>query len=59
MEDFKKKRRIKIFFTMDENVNLKFDEYVEKENINKSKLIQYLIEKHLEELKINKKIEEK
>ena len=51
MEDFKKKRRIKIFFTMDEDINLKFDEYVEKENINKSKLIQYLIEKHLEELK--------
>jgi len=51
MEDFKKKRRVKIFFTMEEDVSKRFDEYIEKENINKSILIQYLIDKHLKELK--------
>lgn len=54
MEDFKKKRRIKVFFTMEEDVNKKFEEYIEKENINKSKLIQFLIEKYMNELKNNK-----
>lgn len=51
MEDFKKKRKVKVFFTMDEDIDLSFNEYVEKENINKSKLIQYLIEKYLSEIK--------
>lgn len=51
MEDFKKKKRIKVFFTMDEDVNNKFNEYIKNENIDKSKLIQYLIEKHLSEIR--------
>jgi hypothetical protein len=51
MEDFKKKRKVKVFFTMEEDVDLRFNEYIEKENINKSKLIQFLIEKYLDEIK--------
>jgi len=51
MEDFKKKRKVKVFFTMEEDIDLRFNEYVEKENINKSKLIQFLIEKYLDEIK--------
>jgi metal-responsive CopG/Arc/MetJ family transcriptional regulator len=51
MEDFKKKQKVKVFFTMDEDVSKEFDEFVEKENINKSKFIQYLITKYMEENK--------
>lgn len=51
MEDFKKKRKVKVFFTMEEDIDLRFNEYVEKENINKSKLIQFLIKKYLDEIK--------
>jgi metal-responsive CopG/Arc/MetJ family transcriptional regulator len=54
MEDFKKKKRIKVFFTMDEDIDKKFNDYIEKENINKSKLIQYLIENYLNDIKKEK-----
>ena len=51
MESFKKQKKVKQFFTIDEDISLEFDAYVEKENISKSKFIQYLIVKYLEEQK--------
>ena len=41
------KKKISIHFPIDKTTNEKLDKYIKKECINKSLLIQTLIEKHL------------
>lgn len=43
----KEKNKISIHFTIDKIINENFDKYIKKECINKSLLIQTLIEKYL------------
>ena len=43
----KEKKKISIHFTIDKKINEEFDELVKKECLNKSLLIQTLIENHL------------
>lgn len=43
----KEKKKISIHFTIDKIINEKFDKYIKKECINKSLLIQTLIDKYL------------
>ena len=53
MENLKKKKKVKVFFTMSEEVYNKLEEHINTEEINKSLLLEHLVEKYLE--KINKK----
>lgn len=43
----KEKKKVSIHFTIDKKINEEFDELVKKECLNKSLLIQTLIETHL------------
>jgi metal-responsive CopG/Arc/MetJ family transcriptional regulator len=45
----KEKKKISIHFTIDKDINENLDTYIKKECINKSLLIQTLIEKYLKE----------
>ena len=47
----KEKKKISIHFTIDKITNEKFDELIKKECLNKSLLIQTLIENHLKNKK--------
>jgi metal-responsive CopG/Arc/MetJ family transcriptional regulator len=46
----KEKKKISIHFTIDKNLNEDFDKIVKKNCINKSLLIQTLIEKYLKDI---------
>ena len=48
----KEKKKISIHFTIDKLINDDFDKYIKKECINKSLLIQTLIEKYLLDKKL-------
>lgn len=45
----KKKNKVSIHFTIDKNINESFDKFIKDECINKSLLIQTLIENYLKE----------
>jgi len=47
----KEKKKISIHFTIDKIINENFDKYIKKECLNKSLLIQTLIEKYLNDKK--------
>jgi len=47
----KKKNRIKVYFSLDADINEKFEKYLENSIVNKSKLIESLIKNHLNENK--------
>jgi metal-responsive CopG/Arc/MetJ family transcriptional regulator len=49
----KEKKKISIHFTIDKIINEKFDELIKKECINKSLLIQTLIENYIKEKQFN------
>lgn len=53
IEYLKKKKKDRLWLSLDEDVFKRFTKHIEEQNLNKSKFIQYLIEKYLE--KINKK----
>jgi len=46
-----KKKNVKVYFTMDEEIYKEFENYIEENIIDKSKLIEKLIIKYLEENK--------
>ncbi|MCK9319390.1 ribbon-helix-helix domain-containing protein [Methanoculleus sp.] len=45
------KKGIRVYFTMDEELYKKFEEYIEKNTLDKSKLLEKMIIKFLEEIK--------
>ena len=49
----KEKKKISTHFTIDKDINERFETYIKKECINKSLLIQTLIEKYLNEKSTN------
>ena len=53
MEDLKNRKKTRMWFTLDEEVFNEFENHITEENLNKSKLLQHLIEAYLK--KINKK----
>jgi metal-responsive CopG/Arc/MetJ family transcriptional regulator len=46
-----KKKSIRVYFTMDEEIYMEFEKYIEQNILDKSKLIEKLIIKYLEEIK--------
>lgn len=46
-----KKKNVKVFFTMDEEIYKEFEKYIDDNILDKSKLIEKLIIKYLEENK--------
>ena len=47
----KNKRKVKVFFTMDTEVNDDFEKHIEDNLLDKSKLIEFIIKKYLEDKK--------
>ena len=47
MEDFKKKEKDRLWVTIDKDVLEKFEKHIKDNKIEKSKLVQHLIEKYL------------
>jgi hypothetical protein len=43
-----KKRKVKAFFTIDPDLNEKFEKHIDEKLLDKSKLIEFLIKKYLE-----------
>jgi metal-responsive CopG/Arc/MetJ family transcriptional regulator len=43
-----KKKRIKIYFSMDPELSKKFDDFLDKKLMDKSKVIEKLIEEYME-----------
>lgn len=50
----KNKRKVKVFFTMDTEVNDEFEKHIEDNLLDKSKLIEFIIKKYLEDKNIQK-----
>lgn len=46
-----KKKKIKVYFTMDEEIYNEFEKYIDENILDKSKLIEILIKKYMEENK--------
>jgi hypothetical protein len=44
-----KKRKVKAFFTIEPELNEKFEKHIDSNLLDKSKLIEFLIKKYLEE----------
>jgi hypothetical protein len=44
-----KKRKVKAFFTIDPELNYLFEKHIDEKLLDKSKLIEFLIKKYLEE----------
>lgn len=44
----KNKRKVKVFFTMDTEINKSFEKHIEKNLLDKSKLIEFLIKEYLD-----------
>lgn len=44
----KKKRKVKSFFTIDPDLNEKFEKHIDEKLLDKSKLIEFLIKNYLE-----------
>jgi len=44
-----KKRKVKAFFTIDPDLNEKFEKHIDEKLLDKSKLIEFLIKKYLDE----------
>lgn len=44
-----KKRKVKAFFTIEPDLNEKFEKHIDEKLLDKSKLIEFLIKKYLEE----------
>jgi len=51
MEDFKKKDKDRLWVTIDKDVLEKFEKHIKDDKIEKSKLVQFLIERYLEKIK--------
>lgn len=45
------KKGVRVYFTMNEELYRKFENYIEKNTLDQSKLLEKLVEKHLEEVK--------
>lgn len=43
-----KKRKVKAFFTIDPDLNEKFEKHIDEKLLDKSKLIEFLIKNYLE-----------
>ena len=50
-----KKRRDKEYFTLNPDIRIEFLKHIEKNNLNKSKLIETLIEEYMEKVEIAEK----
>lgn len=46
-----KKKRVKVYFTMDEELHDKFEKHIEENILDKSKLIEKLIDEYLKDEK--------
>jgi hypothetical protein len=44
----KNKRKVKVFFTMDTELNDMFEKHIEDNLLDKSKLIEFIIKKYME-----------
>lgn len=44
----KNKRKVKVFFTMDTEINEEFEKHIEENLLDKSKLIEFLIKNYLD-----------
>jgi metal-responsive CopG/Arc/MetJ family transcriptional regulator len=47
----KKNRKVKVFFTMDPELHKEFEEFIEKNLLDKSKLIEFIIGEYLDNSK--------
>jgi hypothetical protein len=47
----KNKRKVKVFFTMDSELNTEFEKHIEDNLLDKSKLMEYIIKKYMEDKK--------
>lgn len=52
----KKEKKVKIYFSLDAETNKIFQKYIEDNIIDRSKLIEILVKKYLEEKKLIKKL---
>lgn len=43
------KRKVKVFFTMDSELNTKLEKHIEDNLLDKSKLLEFIIKKYLED----------
>jgi hypothetical protein len=48
----KNKRKVKVFFTMDTEVNEEFEKHIDDNLLDKSKLIEFIIKKYLDDKKL-------
>lgn len=45
----KSKKKVKVFFTMDSELNTKLEKHIEDNLLDKSKLLEFIIKKYLDE----------